>query len=542
MNGLTMKKIYSKRFVVLLPYLVAAAMFITGCTDKFEEFNTDPYGISREQLKEDFNYVGLPFKQIQLSLYVNDPAWNTQLQQNLIADVYSGYMTPPTPFAGNVNNVTYSLVAGWNGFPWSDGYDFVMKPAAQIKELAQGQYDDFYAWSLILKVEAMHRVSDIYGPIIYSRFGVTNSDGSVDYDSQEDVYNAFFAELEEAITLLTPYANNEASLKSLPFAPFDLVYGGSYKKWVKFANTLRLRLAIRISERDPAKAELEGEKALAHPLGLLTTNDDNFLVNIPTTHPLNVINNSWGDIRLGAPMESILGGYEDPRLSKYALPAADAAVAGEYKGIRQGVDIDAKSRYGDYSKLATFPDKIQLMTAAEAWLLKAEAALLGWTGAGDAETNYETGVKTSFEQNSVGGFDDYIADNTKTAKPYVDPKARTTGENDVLAGSPYLSTITIQWDDAASDDEKLERIITQKWIAMYPDGQEAWSEFRRTGYPKLFPVVKNYSGGKISTTDFIRRIEFASSEYSTNPKGVEQAITLLGGPDTGGTRLWWDLP
>lgn len=526
----------------MLTYMVIAVMLITGCTDKFEEFNTDPYGISRDQLKEDFNHVGLPFKQMQLSLYVNDPAWNTQLQQNLIADVYSGYMTPPTPFAGNVNNVTYSLVAGWNGFPWSDGYDFVMKPAAQIKELAEGEYNDFYAWSLILKVEAMHRVTDIYGPIIYSKFGQTNADGSVSYDSQKDVYYAFFDELEEAIDLLTPYAETEGSLKSLPFGPFDLVYGGSYTKWVKFANTLRLRLAIRIAEVDPDKAKLEGEKALSHALGILSTNADNFVVSIPTTHPLNVINNSWGDIRLGAQIESILGGYEDPRISKYALPATDPAVAGQYKGIRQGVDIDAKSRYGDYSKLVTFPDEIQLMTAAEAWFLKAEASLRNWAGAGTAKNDYETGVKTSFEQNAVGGFDDYITNSTKTASPYVDPKAKTTGENDILAGSPYLSTITILWDEGATFEKKLERIITQKWIAMYPDGQEAWSEFRRTGYPKLFPVVKNYSNGKISTTDFIRRIEFASSEYSTNPNGVQGAIQLLGGPDTGGTRLWWDKP
>ncbi|HEY9047716.1 MAG TPA: RagB/SusD family nutrient uptake outer membrane protein [Ohtaekwangia sp.] len=539
-----MKKIYSNsnRSLALLVILATAAFCITSCTDKFEEFNTDPYGISREQLKEDFNYVGLPFKQMQLSLYVNDPAWNTQLQQNLIGDVYSGYMTPPTPFNGNVNNMTYSLVAGWNGYPWSDGYDFVMKPAAQVKSLAENVYDDFYAWSLILKVEAMHRVSDIYGPIIYSKFGQTNPDGSVSYDSQKDVYYAFFEELDKAITLLTPYADKEETLKSLPFAPFDLVYSGSYTKWVRFANTLRLRLAIRISKIDPVKAKEEGEAALAHSLGILSTNDDNFVVSIPTTHPLNVINNTWGDIRLGAPVESILGGYEDPRISKYALPASDPAVAGEYKGIREGIDIDAKSRYQDYSKLVTFADEIQLMTAAEAWFLKAEAALRGWSGAGDAQTNYEKGVKTSFDQNAVGGYDDYITDNTKKAAPYTDPKAVTAGENDILAGSPYLSTVTIQWNDGDTFERSLERIITQKWIAMYPDGQEAWSEFRRTGYPKLFPVVKNYSGGKISTTDFIRRIEFASGEYSTNPSGVAGAIDLLGGPDTGGTRLWWDHP
>lgn len=514
---------------------------IISCTDKFEDYNTDPYGIYDSELQGDFNNVGLPFKAIQLGIYVNDPAWNTQLQQNLMADVFSGYMTPPTPFAGNVNNMTYSLVEGWNGFPWSDAYDLVMKPVAKAEVLSKDKYNDFYAWSLILKVEAMHRVSDIYGPIVYSKFGKVNADGSVDYDSQQEAYYAFFEDLEKAITLLQPYIEKEGDLKSLPFAQFDLAYAGSYTKWARFANTLRLRLAIRISDIDPSKAKSEAEKSLSNSLGLISTNDENLVFSSPTTHPLNVINNSWGDIRMGAPMESILGGYEDPRISKYFLPAVDPAVAGEYKGIRQGIEIDAKTRYGDYSKLITFPDKITLMTAAEAHFLKAEAALRGWSGAGDAKDNYEKGVSTSFEQHGVGGVDTYLSNTTNTAKPYVDPKSINAGQNDVLAGSPYLSSITVAWNPAGSFEENLERIITQKWIAMYPEGQEAWSEFRRTGYPKLFPVIVNNSGGEISTTDFIKRVKFASAEYSTNTAGVQKAVTLLGGPDTGGTSLWWDV-
>jgi len=540
---------YTKRKLTV--FLLATVAFTAfRCTDKFEDYNTDPYGIRDEQLGADFNTIGLPFKQIQLSIYVNDPAWNTQLQQNLIADVYSGYMMSPTPFAGNTNNTNYALVSGWNSYPWSDAYDMVMKPAAKIKSLTQGQYDNFYAWSLILKVEAMHRVSDIYGPIIYSKFGQLNSDGSVDYDSQKDVYYAFFSELKTAIDILTPLAQQEASLKVIPFQPFDLVYNGSYSKWVKFANTLRLRLAIRISDVDPAKAKTEGEAALANPIGLLVRNSENFAVAIPTTHPLNVINNSWGDIRLGAPVESILSGYNDPRLPFYALPAADKVfdeVDGDgnkipvYKGIRQGINIDAKVRYGDYSALVTFPDKITLMTTAEAWFLRAEAALRGWEGAGDVHTDYENGISSSFQQYEAEGLSTYLADDESTPAPYIDPKSIVEGENDIDEDSPYLGKAKIKWDDAASFENKLEKIITQKWIAMYPEGQEAWSEFRRTGYPKLFPVVLNKSDGEISTQAFIKRIKFSSGEYSTNTAGVTKAASLLGGPDTGGTPLWWDV-
>src|SRR5699024_7385981 len=126
-----------------------------------------------------------------------------------------------------------------------------------------------------------------------------------------------------------------------------------------------------------------------------------------------------------------------------------------------------------------------------------------------------------------------------TEAPYTDPEAMVDGQNDVPAGSSNLSTVTIKWDPNASFQTKLEKIITQKWLALYPDGEEAWAEFRRTGYPKLFPVVINNSGGKISTSKFIQRLPFPSTEYSTNKAGVDAAVQLLGGPDTGGTPLWW---
>ena len=102
------------------------------------------------------------------------------------------------------------------------------------------------------------------------------------------------------------------------------------------------------------------------------------------------------------------------------------------------------------------------------------------------------------------------------------------------------SDVTIAWDDAASNELKLEKIITQKWISLFPNGQEAWSEFRRTGYPRLIPVVVNYSGGLIDTEEFVRRTPFPSEEYNIHNEGVQTGVELLGGPDNGGTRVWWD--
>lgn len=513
----------------------AVLLLLCSCTKNFKEYNTNPIGLSEKQIAADYQNLGEPMKQAQQNI-MSYTDWVYQLEQNLIGDIYSGYMMSATPFEGNNNNMTYSLVNGWNSYEWDFSYDNVMKTTQNVLDATtEPENASFHAWAKIVRVEAMHRVSDIYGPIIYTNYGKSNADGSVSFDSQSDAYNAFFKDLDSAITVLTPLVQSGSPAT---FSKFDLVYGGSFKSWLKFANTLRLRLALRISKADPAKAKTEGEGALSNPVGLLTTNDDNAYVDIGNNyHPLTGIT-GWGDINVGAPLACYLNGYKDPRVSKYMLAASDAAVAGKYIGIRNGINIDANGRYVGYSRLLEFPHKIQLMAAAEAWFLKAEAAVKGWAGAGNVQTNYETGISTSFAQYSSDA-SSYITDNTSTEQPYVDPKAITTGQNDVLTGSPYLSTITIAWDNGATPAQKMERIITQKWLALFPDGQEAWSEFRRTGYPKLFPVVLNKSGGKISTTAFIQRINFPSSAIATNPIGVAAAVAALGGPDTGGTALWW---
>jgi len=101
--------------------------------------------------------------------------------------------------------------------------------------------------------------------------------------------------------------------------------------------------------------------------------------------------------------------------------------------------------------------------------------------------------------------------------------------------------VKIAYNTAGTNEEQLEQIITQKWVAMFPDGQEAWSEFRRTGYPRIFPVVVNNSGGTIDTNIQIRRINFVQNEVNTNGSNVNTAISYLNGPDNGGTRLWWDI-
>jgi hypothetical protein len=238
---------------------------------------------------------------------------------------------------------------------------------------------------------------------------------------------------------------------------------------------------------------------------------------------------------MGAEMESILTGYNDGRIDAYFNPSEDASLAGNYKGIRMGIDIESKTQYLDHASIGSVIDgeTITWMTASEVHFLKAEAALRGWAGAGSAQANYETGVTTSFTQHGVSGISDYLTDNTSTPNDFVDALF-------AVNNIPYGSDVKIAYNAGGTNEEQLEQIITQKWIAMFPDGQEAWSEFRRTGYPRIFPVVVNNSGGTIDTNIQIRRINFVQDELNTNSANVQTAVGLLGGPDNGGTRLWWD--
>jgi hypothetical protein len=173
------------------------------------------------------------------------------------------------------------------------------------------------------------------------------------------------------------------------------------------------------------------------------------------------------------------------------------------------------------------------MNTAEVYLLRAEGALRGWNMGGTAQSLYEMGITASFDQHGVSGAATYMADNVKKAKAYVDP-------NFPVNNGVALNNVTVAWDGSATNEVKLQKIITQKWIAGFPEGQEAWSEYRRTGYPKLLPVLKNTSGGTINSALGIRRVNFVQSEKDGNPGGVASGVAKLGGADNGGTRLWWD--
>ncbi|WP_183572260.1 SusD/RagB family nutrient-binding outer membrane lipoprotein [Mucilaginibacter sp. X5P1] len=527
-----------KKSSYYLAALCTIVLGLTNCTKNFQKYNTDPTGIANKDVQ--IAAVFIPFE--QEIMYSADDGY--QVGQNLNADIYAGYSCPPQFFGTTLNNMNYVFVDNWNQEAFNSIYTNLIGPIKN-KLAATGvkaKQPDFWAVALIVETEAIDRITDKFGPAPYSLVG--KSLIATPYDSQQSIYQQMFAQLDTAAASLNSFIT--ANPGATPFVNSDVVYGGDYTKWLKFANSLRLRLAMHLVKIDPATAQTQAEKALAAPGGLLSDVSDNAAVAVAGQNDYWQITSSYTDNSMNATIGTFMVGYKDPRLPVYFTPVditqgpLPAKYAGQYIGIRLGTNVHSKPLYSgfsvyNYNTTFVVTAKETIMTAAEVYFLKAEAALRGWTGAGDVQTNYEAGINSSMAQYGVtSGVAAYIADGTSKQTDYVDPQ---NAADNIAA----LSTITIKWDPSATNEVKLERIITQKWLAMFPEGQEAWTEFRRTGYPKLFPVANNQSGGAISTQIQVRRLSYPVSEYSTNGPAVKAGVALLGGPDNGGTRLWWDV-
>ena len=524
-------------------YLIGAILTLlgSGCVKNFDKYNTNQYQATHEMLQYDNLSTGSFFVQMQKNVFpiAQQPEFGDEVYQtvqNLAGDIFSGYMGASGLWYSNSNNTTYNLLPEWYNRAFSRGFVGVMPAWLSIKKVAGVETPQVYALATIVKVEALHRVADMYGPLPYINFG--NGALQNSYDSQKDIYYRFFDELDSAINILTDF--HQKNLNATVLANYDFIFNGNVVQWIKFANTLKLRLAMRIVYADAAKAQAEAESAVNHSIGVFTNVSDVALLqhtsDMTYNHPLYIICYNFTDVRMGGNMNSFLSGYNDPRISAYFNKSS----AGDYRGIRNGIAITTKATYseGPFSTLNIMASSpIIWMGPAEAYFLRAEGALRGWNMGGTAQTLYQTGIQTSFSYWGASGASTYMLDSLSLPAVYTDPQ---NAANNIATGNASLSTITIKWKASATFETNLERILTQKWIAGYPDGQEAWSEFRRTGYPKVFPVVVNNSGGLINTTTQVRRLPFPSTEYANNRSGVTQAIGLLGGADNGGTKLWWD--
>ena len=525
-----------KKIIKYMGVVATTLLLFSACTGDFDEMNTNPLGVTDDDLFQDNNSIGQHFIAMQQSIYYNfnggsGTDWTYQLFQNLNADIWSGYLATPSNFEGGVNNQTYSFVPGWNDYCWNETYSHLMTNSLRIREKCETQGEEIYyhfdAINTVLRVMGMSRICDQYGAVIYSKYGQSMLGGT--YDSGVDAYKEFFRELDVASKALEKASKSDVA----SFAKFDMAYGGDLSKWLKLVNSLRLRLAMRVVKYDAQWAQTEALAAINAPGGLMTATGDIFQIRGQGyRNPLYALSTEWGDSFLNASLISILSGYEDPRLTKYGSPNSNNEVVGVRTGL-PGLDKTADSYKAVLSKIniASTETPVILFTPAEVQFLLAEAALRGWSVGGTAKSYYEAGITASFAQWGTP-LGEYLNSSNKPAN-WVDP---------IVAefNSPAVSTITPKWDDAATNEERLEKIITQKWLAVFPEGMNGWAEWRRTGYPKLFPVVKNDSQGVIPTELGVRRLQFTVNERNDNPEGYTQAVQLLGGPDNGATRVFWD--
>lgn len=517
-----------------------------SCTGNYMDINSNPY--QPGDLSADDYALGSAMNNLA-SCVVSSDVNTAQFTDCLLGGPMGGYFADSNS-SWNNTIANYNATDNWtNVFMKSDRIiPILFTNLTAVETIARNTGNEVpLAIAKIIKVAAMSRVTDTYGPIPYSQIG---KDGSVTtpYDAQEAVYDAFFQELSEAVKTLQ--ANPEAMLT--PTA--DYVYSGDLKKWIKFANSLKLRLAMRIVYASETKAKQWAEDAVKPENGgVIESNADNAQWNYfgTVTNPIYTATRynaadgtkTGGDTHAAADIICYMNAYQDPRRKAYFVES-EWGGDNEYVGIRRGIDLSTISKIArKYSGVnVAQSDPIYWMNAAEVAFLRAEAVgVFGFTNVGsDAKTLYEKGVSLSFEQWGAGSATNYLASNNTDQKlSYTDPaSANSYGQNDKFVA------IAAKWDNSASKEEMQQRIITQKWIANWMLGNEAWADFRRTGYPYLMPATEagNKSGGIITNLETgARRMPYPTDEFISNKANVENAVaTLLKGADTYATRIWWD--
>jgi hypothetical protein len=416
---------------------------------------------------------------------------------------------------------------GW----WANWYNGPIEDLEQaLRQTKTRALPNMIGPILVVRAFDYSTMTGIWGDIPFSQAGKADS-GVITpaYDSQAAIYDSLLTNLKDANAMMDP---NATGASALGFDDQDPVYGGDLTKWKKFANSLRARLALNLSKVNAAKAQAELAAAIA--AGGFTSNADNAQISWPGD---GVNNNPWcntekdgtcggtrDDARMSVTFIDTLKSLNDPRLPIFARPVQDPTcgpavnctpvAAGDYRGMPNGLLAAQAGNWGPRSsrpgtQVFAADQPSYFMTYAEFSFIKAEAAMRGWIagGAAAATQYYNEGITASMEQWGVDAAD--IA--TYLANP------------NVVLNTTSLATA-------------LPQIITQKWIAFYTQGFEAWSEWRRTGYPNL-TVANN---AVTSPVQIPRRVIYPQTEQSFNNTNLQAAITAQGGSDALEKRLWID--
>lgn len=465
-----------------------------SCTDSYDEMNTDPNNptnISPQYLlpfaieKSVDRYWGGNTRFERLNI---DGAmlWVQYLARNIYSNEGDNYGITPTFY----NNT-------WKSF-YTDGLVNYQRIISQSKVDGKLPNTNYEGIALVMRSWTFSLLTDLYGPIPYKEAIKGTAESPMytpSYDTQEVVYAGLLADLKEA---------NEKLKVGGPAVSGDILYNGDILKWKKFANSLRIRLA----NRQAAKKSVESKAIMAEILGnaanypIFTSNNDNAVLKNTDSRPSN---NEWHEVMvigsrtdwsMSKTLVDKLLALKDGRLSVYA-----SSVKGAYEGIPNGLPdaiattyLSSASTLGSYFTKASSPSVI--MTYSELMLDLAEAAIDGDIS-GDASAYFKSGITASYAQFGATLDSDYITSLGAISK---------------------------------------EKILDQKWIALFGQGVEAWTEYRRTGFPVMpakDPRAVFENNGIIPT-----RLPFPTTEYSLNKAKLDGGISLLG-KDNMQIKLWW---
>ena len=520
-----------------------------------------------------------------------------QFAYNLGPDSYVQYFCVPHsdfPYANFTLRSTYDLCKGSIGGP-NVGFSrmkYDMAPTLNTEKI--DDMPEIKAIYLTLFNYAAIENVDLFGPLTYYDNKGNFEGSSFEYDRVKDIYYQVKADIDAAIECFKYYKDHRSEaykkqigkiiLSRVQLLSSDYADASDLSVWIRFANSLKLRMAIHMSKVEPATAKQWAEEAVAG--GVIENEADEiglFPSKFGTAHPLVEIM-GWNDIVMGASFINLLQNLDHPYMkylftkNSIALEKSKQAVSGTsapavtpqksvYVGMRNGVTpgegsaVDANP-YAGYSMLdkiyfAECNPPLYLMKVSEVNFLRAEGALRGWNMGGTAQSFYEQGIRTAYLEDRnfpikeyVNYVDDYLNVVAPKGISYVDPQGLTPD-------MPSVTKIGVKWNEGDSKETKLEKIITQKYIASFPYSYESWVDLRRTGYPKLFPILNTeHSDGtikpgdpKVQTADNImRRIPWVPGDPQTKEDINDTGIPALSedtnnkpATDTQMQRLWWDV-
>ena len=470
--------------------IISTIFLLTACTKDFEEINTNP---------------NVPVA-VNPQFLLTNIVWNAA-NNNAVDAWNAGNQLSQLTARKDFNEIDrWDLRA--NQELWDKTYH-LLNDVQTLIELGDEQNRGYTGVALVMRAFLTSTLTDLWGDVPYSDAlkGVSEGNFSPKYDTQEEIYtseNGILASLREAVEILEQNKNG-VQIKG------DVMYGGDLEKWIRFANSLRLRYLLRISKQVDVSIEvfeifIKGK--------IMQSNADNALVPYLASAPNqwfvhNIRSGDFGDVRMSLTVENILEDFGDARREVWFRPSEKSVAAGSpaFAGIINGVGPATRGDY-DFSEISLpgeifreQPDGVDavFMLYSEVQFALAEAASKGLFF-GNPKVFYEEGIRSSFE---------YFGAEMPTG---------------------YLTQTSVALDN----QDVLKKIITQKWLASMLVGYEGWLEHRRTGFPAFMVAVENLNNDKLPV-----RYLYPTPEQALNTANYQEAVSRMGG-DNLDAKGWWE--